>query len=109
MGERCAPDELDRLAPSCCARRPKSRQAPRADAESFCGEVALLNLPLRSDHSITSSALRGRLMIALRFLRIVEHHFCELGLADVGPRLRIEGKLGDSTRRHMGDLARKTT
>ena len=23
-----------------------------------------------------------RLMIALRFLRIVEYHFCELGLAD---------------------------
>src|SRR5262249_18733337 len=49
-----------------------------------------------------------RLMIALRFLRIVEYHFCELGLADVGPRPGNEGKLGDSTRRHMGDLARKT-
>ena len=39
------------------------------------------------------------------FLWIVERHFFERGLADVRPRLRIEGEFGDSARRHVGDLA----
>ena len=42
---------------------------------------------------------------ALRFLWIVERYFCELGLADARPRIRIELKLGDGARRHVGNLA----
>jgi hypothetical protein len=47
------------------------------------------------------SGLAARACVALRFLFlwIVERHSCEVGFADVSPRLRTERKLGTA---HVG-------
>src|SRR5262249_37052874 len=57
--------------------------------------------------SKSTGVLSGRLRLAssLRFLWIVERHFCGLRPADARPGLRVERELGDGTRRHVGDLA----
>src|SRR6266511_5132936 len=54
---KCAPGVSDRLAPMRCATWPGARRRSLQDAEiSFGGEVSLMDLPLGSHHSITSSA-----------------------------------------------------
>src|SRR4029453_4688892 len=102
------------------------RQAARyLDENRYCdsGTCALLGLLLNRQqhfdlyaHSARTAALGKppghthqeslRRCVALRFLFlwIVERHSCEVGLADVSPRLRTERKLGNGARRHVGDL-----
>src|SRR5262245_32130363 len=56
-----APAVTDKFAHSRSAIWLAALQRPRRDAENFGGEVSFFNLPLASDHSITSSASASNL------------------------------------------------
>ena len=83
--------------PAFC-KRGSVRFAPKATEMLHCREASLCatgrhmqcskNLAIRAARAPPAllavvCRISPRLMIALRFLRIVEYHFCELGLADV--------------------------